>query len=445
MQTAELEASLNHFSPTVRGQALASLLAAGGSFPAPQEIFNLHSHTFFSFNAYGYSPSALAWLARQRGFLAIGIVDFDVLDGVEEFLTACDLVGVRGTASMETRVYVPEFSTREINSPGEPGVFYYMGVGFTRRDPPPEAAPILTDMRRRAENRNRAMLQRLNDYLQTPANAFAAVDYARDVLPLTPAGSATERHILVAYDRAGQKFADPAQFWAEKLSLPREQIQAQLGDAAKFHNTLRGKLMKRGGAGYAQPGPDTFPLLDDVNRLIIACGALPCATWLDGLSAAEQAEEELLTLLIAKGAAAINIIPDRNWNIADPVQRQVKVEKLYEVVALAQKLDLPIVVGTEMNAPGQKLVDDFDAPALAPVRQAFVDGAYFLYGHTVLQRALGLGYQSDWAKAHLPSRAARNAFYTRAGRLIPPGEAGLSRVMHTDPQADPETLLQKFS
>jgi hypothetical protein len=98
------------------------------------------------------------------------------------------------------------------------------------------------------------------------------------------------------------------------------------------------------------------------------------------------------------------------------------VQKLYEVVELAQKLELPLNIGTEMNAYGQKLVDDFDAPELVPVRDAFMDGAYFIYGHTVAQHALGRGYQSDWAKSHLPSRRDRNAFYTRLGRQVEPGK-----------------------
>jgi hypothetical protein len=57
----------------------------------------------------------------------MGIVDFDVLDGVDEFLDACELVGVRGSAGIETRVFLPEFATREINSPGEPGVYLPYG------------------------------------------------------------------------------------------------------------------------------------------------------------------------------------------------------------------------------------------------------------------------------------------------------------------------------
>jgi hypothetical protein len=162
--------------------------------------------------------------------------------------------------------------------------------------------------------------------------------------------------------------------------------------------------------------------------LIVTCGALPCATWLDGTSAGEQAEEELLELLIGKGVVALNIVPDRNWNIADPDLRRIKVQNLYDVVELAQKLELPLNVGTEMNAHGLKLVDDFDAPELAPVRQAFLDGAYFIYGHTVAQRTLGIGYQSDWAQAELPTREQRNAFYTALGRRVPPGPAGRAKL-----------------
>ncbi|MBN1313540.1 MAG: hypothetical protein JXB30_19195 [Anaerolineae bacterium] len=434
---AGLEAQLNDFSPAKRLQALEALIAAGGSPAAEQPVVNLHCHTFFSFNAFGYSPSGLAWLARKCGFRGMGIVDFDVLDGVDEFLDACEQLGVRGSAGMETRVFLPEFASREINSPGEPGVFYTMGVGFTSSQVPAAVVPILADMRRRAEERNRSMLARINAFLSP-----VTVNYERDVLPLTPTGNATERHMLAAYLKAAAECVpDLAAFWAEKLQMEPEQVAIQMEDAAKFGNMLRAKLMKRGGIGYVQPGPDTFPEMGEVNRLIASCGALPCAAWLDGTSAGEQAEEELLNLLIGKGVVALNIIPDRNWNIADPEVRRRKVENLYEVVALADRLDLPLNVGTEMNAPGQRLVDNCDAPELAPVRQAFLDGADFVYGHTVLQRALGLGYQSDWAQTHLPTRRERNDFYTRMGRRVPPGKNGLARLKQAGEEVQPAELL----
>ncbi len=437
----EIETRLNSFSSSERSQALIELvsLAQDGTvkLEAEKDVANMHCHTFYSYNGYGYSPSGLAWLAKKRGFSLLGTVDFDVLDAVDEFLDACLTVGMRGSAALETRVYLPEFATREINSPGEPGVFYTMGIGFTSSLAPSSAAPFLKEMRKQAEQRNRSMVERINEYLDP-----VSIDYDRDVLPLTPAGNATERHILTAYTKAAADFfADPAPFWAEKLKLPAEAIAAQIVDAPTFQNTVRAKLMKRGGVGYAQPGPKTFPSIDEVNRLITACQALPCAAWLDGTLAGEQNIEELLTLLIAKGAVALNIIPDRNWNVADPEIRQKKINNLYDVVKLAQKLDLPLNIGTEMNAYGQKLVDDFDQPELASVRKAFMDGAYFIYGHTVMQRALGLGFQSAWAKEHFPARRDRNAFYTRIGQQTPPDRETFERLKRMPASALPAEFL----
>jgi len=428
-----------------RTSALAELVALAERGEAPcepvQDVVNLHCHTFFSFNAYGHSPTSLAWLAKKRGFAAVGIVDFDVLDAVDEFLAACDLAGVRGSAGIETRVFIPEFATREINSPGEPGVYYHMGIGFTSGTVPSDAAPTLAAMRARADRRNREMASRVNAYLDP-----VLIDYERDVLPLTPAGNATERHMLLAYTRAadrtfGDLDAQKVAFWAAKLGVPAEQITATIGDYAKFSNLVRGKLMKRGGVGYVQPSPEAFPTVAEFHAMIVACGALPCATWLDGTTAGEQAIDELLDLLIGQGAVALNIIPDRNWNIADPETRRIKVTKLHEIVRIAAARDLPINVGTEMNAPGNKLVDDFDVPEMAPVKQAFLDGAHFIYGHTVMQRALGLGYQSEWARAHLPTRRERNAFYTAVGRRVPPGEVGLVRLRGLAPGLLPDQLL----
>jgi hypothetical protein len=152
-----------------------------------------------------------------------------------------------------------------------------------------------------------------------------------------------------------------------------------------------------------------------------------------------------LNLLIGKGIVALNFIPDRCWNVADPEVKHVKVQNLYAIVQLAQELDLPLNVGTEMNRFGQKVVDDFDAPELAPLRRAFLDGATFIYGHTALQRALGLGYQSVWARAHLPSRRERNEFYTQVGRLVPPGQVGLARLRQFGPDMAPDGMLSRLS
>ena len=332
-----------------------------------------------------------------------------------------------------------------------------MGIGFTSGTAPEKApAAILASMRDRAQRRNREMLARINLHL-----APVSVDYDRDVVPMTPSGNVTERHMLLAIhavsDWANQRISESANsaprtthhasrtteiaFWSDKLSLPADQIASAIDDApnmasAKFLTLVRGKLMKKGSVGYVMPTPAAYPTVDEVDAGTRGCAALPCATWLDGMSAGEQAIHELLGLLIDKGSVALNIVPDRNWNIADPEMRQRKVAKLHEIVRIAAEYDLPLNVGTEMNAPGNRLIDDFDVPEMAPLRQAALDGAAFVYGHTVMQRALGLGYQSAWAAVHLSSRRARNAFYTEIGRRVPPGAAGLARLGRARPGAD---------
>lgn len=438
---ANLEAALNHFDLDVRARTLQTLADRTDiPFPPESNVANMHCHSFFSFNAYGHSPMSLAWLARRSSFRLVGIVDFDVLDGVDEFLDACDRAGVRGTAGIETRVMIPEYSAVEINSPGEPGVAYHMGIGFSTGHVPRAVAGILADLGRRAGARNQEIVARVNAYLDP-----IAVDYQRDVVSLTPSGNPTERHIVMAYIQAAERaMASTAAFWADKLRTTPADVAALPPHSPEFQNLLRARLMKQGSVGYVQPEPGMFPTIEELHTLIVACGALPCAAWLDGTSAAEQDLEAWLGLMVGKGVLALNIIPNRNWDVPDPAMRDIKVRNLYRVVDVAREMDLPLNVGTEMNSFGQKPVDEFDAPELAPVRQPFLDGAHVVYGHTVMQRALGLGYLSDWAQACLPGRRERNAFYLQVGAQVPPGRATLARLKALGSAASPADVLARL-
>lgn len=345
--------AFDNFNPQIRRQALQG---APKNFPAPGSDLNLHSHTFYSYNAYGYSPTHFALLAKQRGLAYAGIVDFDVLDGLDEFYAAADYLGLPAVVSMETRVYVPEFATRVINSPGEPGIAYHMGVGFTNQVEHPM-------LRKTSAQRNRELIDRVNKFL-----APVTLDYDKDVLPLTPNGNATERHICEAYAKKGD-----AAFW-----------QAKLGDwpadPGKQQALIRAKTMKQGGVGYVQPGKGSFPLMADFNKFVLAAGAIPTLTWLDGTSDGEQCIAELFEVAIQSGAAALNIIPDRN------LSTPAKINNLHAVVALAEKHNFPIIVGTEMNAPGNKFVDDFTHPVLKELLPIFRKGAHQVCEHIQHQR-----------------------------------------------------------
>lgn len=416
-----LEARLNDLKAEVRREAFEELLdrvARGDiAFPEPGGAVNLHCHTSFSFNGYGYSPTYFAWKARCTGLRVAGIVDFDVLDAVDEFLDACKRVGIRGCAGIETRVFVPPFETREMNSPGEPGIAYHMGVGFVTGNVPDKG--MVAEFLRIAQERNRGVADRVNAFL-----GAGAVDYDRDVIPLTPQGNATERHLCMAYDLRAQKvFPDAGQraaFWSEKLSTDIAKVRAILGDAPTLQALIRAKTMKAGGVGYVKPAGPDFPSLERVNAFSLESGAIPTFAWLDGTTSGEQAIEELMDIMLAGGAAAVNIIPDRNWNLKDPETKKVKLGHLYRFVELAQSHDLPVIVGTEMNAHGNRFVDDFDAPELAPLTATFLEGAHILYAHTILQAHAGMGYLSDWAKRNFASAKEKNAFFKHIGEVVAP-------------------------
>ncbi len=429
-----LPAQLDDFEPGVRRRALEELKVRTppGKPMTPLHV-NLHCHTFFSYNGYGASPSRVAWEAYEKGWHAAGICDFDVLDGLAEFLAAGDLLGIRASVNVETRVFFREYAEHVINSPGEPGVYYFMGAGFVREPPAGSfAATQLERMRAGAARRNRDVVERVNAYL-----APLTLDYDRQVLPLTPKGNATERHICTAYFEAAKELFTEreklAGFWAEKLAVDREEIVGALDQPMNFNDLARAKLIKRGGPGYVQPNQDTFPLLDDVIKMVLECRAVPMATWLDGTSPGEENIAELLECQIAKGIAALNIVPDRNWNLKDPDERARKIARFHECVEAADRLQLPINAGTELNKYGQRWIDDFAAGPMKQVAASFVRGARIMIGHTRLLRFADFSYIGDEAKAEYPDLTARNDFFAAAGALPAPNEITLEKLKNGSP------------
>ena len=427
MTTTTLLEKLSSFCPDERREALRQLLAAAPAPARPErDWLNMHMHTFFSFNGEGWSPSRLVWETREQRLYSMAICDFDVLQGLEELLAAADLLRVRAAVGFESRVFFREYAAQEINSPGEPGVFYFMGMGFAKPPVPgTKGAAVLADMLARSHSRNRAMIQRINAALPE-----LALDYDREVLPLTPLENATERHIVRAYyDKSIAKLGDgAAAFWAAKWGMEQAAVAAMVGNVNAFNDTLRSKLMKKGGPGYVQPDESTFPLLDDVIGMIRECRAIPMSAWLDGTRAGESDPVAQLECLMAKGVAAVNIIPDRNWNVKDPEQAARLVHELGRYIDAARRFDLPINVGTELNKPGQRFVDDFAAAALAPYHRDFLVGAQAMVGQTRLLRWADYSYIDPAAAADYPARAARNAFFASVGALPGPDAATLAKL-----------------
>jgi hypothetical protein len=436
----QLEMQLDSFDPAQRKRALTRLceMAARGDvdLPHPGSCVNLHCHTFFSYNAYGYSPGKYAWMARKAGLAVAGIVEFDVLDGLDEFIEAGRMLDLKVCVGLESRVFIPEFATRVINSPGEPGISYHMGIGFPSANLENGTGAFLQSLRDTSADRNRALIDRVDRHLSP-----LELDYDNDLLPLTPSGNATERHICLAYvQKAHSLFGDGeklAAFWSEKLSTDAGALDLPTGP--KLQGELRAKTMKRGGVGYVKPDKGSFPDVAKMNRFVLDAGAIPAHTWLNGMSDGEQALDELLEVAISHGAAALNIIPDRNYT---PGVKDELVANLYQIVKKAGQLDLPIIVGTEMNSPGTKFVDSFETDELKPLAPLFLKGAHIVYAHSVLQRECGTGYLSGWAKTNFNTTGEKNTFFESVGQKLSPG--GEDILHGLDKSITPNEILNKL-
>ena len=79
----DLSCKLDSFNPAERKNALEefkkAFVTAGESFVCEKDDNNMHCHTFFSFNGYGYSPTHVACWAKAERLFSAGLIDFDVL------------------------------------------------------------------------------------------------------------------------------------------------------------------------------------------------------------------------------------------------------------------------------------------------------------------------------------------------------------------------------
>lgn len=379
----ELLETLSDFNESVRKQSLEKVveLIKKGEIKKDNELkpyLNLHIHTFHSYNYKRWSPSRIVFEGWKTGLKYTGTVDFDTLEAVEETIFAGKLLGVNVTAGFESRVFIDEMKDVVINSPKEPGIYYLCGKGFLKSpDTSSSAGKFFKYIRDIAQKRNREMIDKLNMFLKD-----VKVDYFEDVLPLTPSGNPTERHIAEAYQIKSEKILGEKVdiFWSDILKISKEEVRdMRVNKKPDFQELIRKTLMKYGGPGYMPPKKENFPLFDDVVKMTEEAGGIPTGTWLDGTNPGEEKPEELLEFLKTKGIKAITIIPERNHNIKDMEEREKKIKKLDEFMSTCQKMKIPVVCGTEMNKEGQPFVDNFSAPVLKKYLPYFLSSAEIFF------------------------------------------------------------------
>jgi len=156
-----------------------------------------------------------------------------------------------------------------------------------------------------------------------------------------------ERHIAkalrIAIDEKFTSEEDKKAFYLKVFS--GKELKSKLTDIAGLENEIRGNLLKTGGRAFVPEDPKAFLSLEQVNRVIISAGGIPCYPVLldDAKGNFTDYEGDFVKLsetLIGKGIGCIELIPGRNT-----------FDVLKKFVTFVRAREFLITFGTEHNTP----------------------------------------------------------------------------------------------
>ena len=308
---------------------------------------NNHIHTPYSFSAFSHVAQAVT-LAAKEGVNVLGINDFYVRDGYEEFATECRKHRVFPLFNIE---FIGLSKTDQsagirVNDPGNPGRTYISGKGL---DFPASISPGNRDkleaMIRESQLQVEAMTVKLNSHIN---QCGYDISVTMDELRSRHAKKLVrERHIAKALRIKA----------AETFGTKREQVdfftrifndtppQNDLQDTSAFENEIRSRLLKAGGEAFVPEDEKAFLEIGEVRELILDMGGIPTYPLLlddknGGFTNFESPKEVLAETLLERGFRSIELIPHRN-----------SLKYLREYVEFFYQQGFIVSYGTEHNTP----------------------------------------------------------------------------------------------
>lgn len=287
-------------------------------FMAPLKVNN-HIHTPYSFSAFDSIAEAVE-MADEENVKVLGVNDFYVADGYEEFIEACinhkifpllniELIGIS---------HSDQDKGIRINDPKNPGRIYLTGKGLSSPFKlPKEEKEKLQKIVKGSNLQVAGMISLLNAWMEKQGIALRLSkneimeNYAMNLL--------RERHVarvvrqtldLEATDQTTYEAALNALYNGKASVIDRT-------DIAGTEEELRSRLLKAGSPAFVPEDDDAFLPLKEIMDLIKKAGGISTyPLLLDGAGASmtefENSKKELKMVLEKYGISAIELIPLRN-------------------------------------------------------------------------------------------------------------------------------------
>ncbi|RPI44224.1 MAG: hypothetical protein EHM46_03115 [Bacteroidetes bacterium] len=295
---------------------MASALQAREMVPAK---VNNHIHTPYSFSAFESVGEAVD-MALKENVKILGINDFYVTDGYEEFIGKCTARGIFPLLNIELIGISQEEQKQgiRVNDPNNPGRTYISGKGLAHPSIMP--GPQREKLERVIGESNRqvtAMVTLLNDWFtrQGVDIRLSTGEIMRDLA----VNLLRERHVAKMVRLKVEASAGNDRDYFEILTRIYGGIAPgkERGDIAGTEEELRARLLKSGAPAFVPEDEKAFLPLEEITGMIRDAGGIPTYPLLldgagGGVTEFEADRERLLEVLQSRGFRSVEFIPLRN-------------------------------------------------------------------------------------------------------------------------------------
>ncbi len=397
------------------------------NYPNPEELLNWfaslkketihevngHVHTPYSFSAFSDIP-AIFEMALKENVKVVGINDFFVADGYPEFYQNSIKNNVFALFNIEFIGLLKEEQAAgiRINDPNNPGRCYFSGKGLSYPfDLPKELDAKLHSVINESQLQVQAMVDKANLWF-TEINAGISLDFshlkkkfAKDLV--------RERHVAKAirvavFEKVNNEIGRKNLL---KLIYGGKDTKVDINDIPALENEIRGNLLKSGGKAFVEEDDKAFMSIDEVIKLILAAGGIPCYPVLlddknGNYTEYEGNKEKLYAELTKRNIGCIELIPGRN-----DINHRKEFVKFFNgkgfVISFGTEHNSPDMIPLTCDARGKRPLDE-------ELRKISFEGACVIAAHQYL-RSKGLpAFVDETGKA----QTSKKDYFVKLGKAV---------------------------
>ncbi|MFN8254360.1 MAG: PHP domain-containing protein [Bacteroidales bacterium] len=280
---------------------------------------NAHVHSPYSFSAFESIEQAVK-LAHDEGIKVLGINDFFVTDGYEEFARNCIRSGIFPLFNIEFIGLNRDDQQKgiKVNDPTNPGRTYMSGKGLSYPQlENPENKKMLEGLKHEASVQILSMIDKLNALIGSLGADFRISE--TEILNTIARNLVRERHLAkMLRIKVTENFStenEQVDFFTKLYGGKKPSFS--LSDSAAFENEIRNNLLKAGGSAFVPETEKAFPVLEQICNYIINAGGIPTYPILGddakgNFTEFEADVQQFGKILLERGIFSVEFIPNRN-------------------------------------------------------------------------------------------------------------------------------------